>query len=73
MVSKYDYKLVNNDFSFKVVIFEFRQKMEYNVFLVVDCEGVDFSRKGIFIIIIVVIEEKVYIFDVLELGKCVIV
>lgn len=69
MASKYDYKLVNNDPSLKVAISELRQKIEHNVLLAVDCEGVDLSRKGTLTIITVATEEKVYIFDVLELGK----
>ena len=69
MASKYDYKLVNNDPSLKVAISELRQKIEHNALLAVDCEGVDLSRKGTLTIITVATEEKVYIFDVLELGK----
>ena len=68
----YDYKLVDNDSSLKDAISELEQKMAHSTLLAVDCEGVNLSREGALTIITVATEEKVYIFDVLELGKSIV-
>lgn len=68
-VIDFDYRFIDGEVDFKEVIFEFKWKIiEFKIFVVVDCEGKLLSRKGVFIIIIVVIEEKVFIFDVFKLG-----
>jgi len=66
-----DYILVDDGPSLEEAIFELREKVKRNSLLAVDCEGVSLSRKGALTIITVATEKKVYIFDVLKLGKAV--
>jgi len=66
-----DYILVDDEPSLEEAIFELREKVKRNALLAVDCEGVSLSRKGALTIITVATEERVYIFDVLKLGRTV--
>jgi len=67
-----DYILVDDEPSLEEAIFELKEKVKRNSLLAVDCEGVSLSRKGALTIITVATEKKVYIFDVLKLGKAVL-
>lgn len=63
-----DFRLIDDEVGFEDVFYEFKWEIIDNFcFIVVDCEGVNLSRKGVFVIIIVVMEDKVYIFDVFKL------
>lgn len=63
-----DFRLIDDEVGLEDVFYGFKWEISDNFcFIVVDCEGVNLSRKGVFIIIIVVMEDKVYIFDVFKL------
>lgn len=63
-----DFRLIDDEVGLEDVFYGFKWEISDNFcFIVVDCEGVNLSRKGVFIIIIVVMEDEVYIFDVFKL------
>lgn len=66
-----DYRLIDDKPSLEDAIAELKEMIERDIVLAVDCEGVSLSRKGALTVITVATEEKVFIVDVLKLGRSV--
>ena len=67
-------QLIDNELALSDAISElYKYKQGNNNLLAVDCEGVSLSRKGELTILSMATREKVYIFDVLKVGKAIFI
>ena len=65
-------QLIDNELALNEAISELHKyKQGNNNLLAVDCEGVSLSRKGELTILSIATREKVYIFDMLKVGKAI--
>lgn len=65
-------QLIDNELALNDAISELNKyKQGNNNLIAVDCEGVSLSRKGELTILSIATREKVYIFDVLKVGKAI--
>ena len=64
------YLLVDGEADLNKAISELREYMKRNeTMIAVDCEGISLSKKGQITVLITATREKVYLFDVLTIGK----